>query len=94
MFTEDFSVFMNLAEFATSVTLNGVTVAAIFDNAYALGSVGAYGMASSGPVLMLASASVPGDVVGLTVVANALSYLVVAHEPDGTGISRLLLELA
>ena len=94
MFTKDISAFMNLSEFATSVTLNGLTVAAIFDNAYALGSVGTYGMASTSSVLMLASDSVPADVVGLMAVANGLNYRVVAHEPDGTGISRLILETA
>lgn len=94
MFTEDFSAFMNTAEFATSVTLNGVTVPAIFDAAYALGSVGAYGMASTQPSLMLATADVPADPVGKTAVVGTVSYLVVAHEPDGTGVSRLLLEAA
>lgn len=94
MFTEDFSAYMNLAEFATSVTLSGVTVAAIFDNAHALGSVGAYGMAAAGPVLLLASADVPAEPIGLAAVVSGTSYLVVAHEPDGTGVSRLILELA
>jgi hypothetical protein len=93
-FTENFSAFMNTAEFATSVTLDGVSVPAIFDAAFALGSVGAYGMASTQPTLTLASASVPANPVGLTVVANGQSYLVAAHEPDGTGVSRLLLETA
>lgn len=94
MLTENFSVFMNTAEFATSVTLNGVTVPAIFDAAFALGSVGSFGMASAQPSLTLATASVPASPVGKTAVVNGTSYQVVAHEPDGTGVSRLLLELA
>jgi len=94
MFAEDLSAFMNVAEFATTATLNGVTVAAIFDNATALGSVGQYGVSSTQPMLTLASASVPTNPVGMVVVANASNYLVAAHEPDGTGISRLILGLA
>lgn len=94
MFTEDLSAFMNVAEFATSVTLNGVSVSAIFDAAYALGSVGGFGMESSQPALILATADVPAAPVGKAVVANGVSYLVASHEPDGTGISRLILELA
>lgn len=94
MFTEDLSAFMNVAEFATTVTLNGVPVSAIFDAAYALGSVGEYGMASSQPMLTLATADVPAAPVGQAVVANGVNYLVAAHEPDGTGLSRLLLEKA
>ena len=85
---------MNVAEFATTVTLNGVSKPAIFDNGYALASVGAYGMASSQPSLTMATADVPADVVGQAAVANGVNYLVATHEPDGTGVSRLLLEKA
>ena len=94
MSAEDFTAFMNLAEFATSVTLNGVTVAAIFDEAYASGDVGPYGMASTAPTLTIATADVPASPIGLPVVANGATYAVVVHRPDGTGISRLLLEAA
>ena len=94
-FAEDLSVFFNSAEFAaTAATLGGVAVAAIFDNGYASAGVGAYGMAGSAPALTLATASVPADPVGLAAVVGGVSYLVAAHEPDGTGISRLLLETA
>lgn len=91
MFTEDLSAFMNVAEFATTVTLAGVPVSAIFDSAYALGSVGEYGMASSQPMLTLATADVPAAPIGQAVVVNGVNYLVTAHEPDGLGISRLLM---
>ena len=91
MFTEDFSAFMNLAEFATTVTLDWVTVPAIFDAAYALGDIGAYGAASTQPSLTLATADVPESPVGKTATIDFVDYLVVAHEPDGTGVSRLLL---
>ena len=90
--TADLTPFMNTAEFATTCTVNGASVPAIFDGAYALGSVGAFGMASTQPSLTLASANVPVNPVGKTVVANATTYTIAAHEPDGTGISRLLLE--
>lgn len=73
-------------------TLNGVAISAIFDNGYSLGSVGPMGMASTQPSLTLPTASVPANPVGLTVVVGGVSYLVACHEPDGTGISRLLLE--
>ena len=94
MMTEDLSAFMNAAEFATPITLNSVALAAIFDSANALGSVGPYGMASTQPTLTLPTAQVPANPVGLAVVVNSVGYLVAGHEPDGTGISRLLLELA
>lgn len=91
---EDLSVFFDTAEFADTATLGGVAVTGIFDNAFALGSVGAFGMASTQPVLTLATASVPATPVGTTCVVDGTSYVVTAHEPDGTGLSRLMLEAA
>lgn len=73
---------------------NGQAVAGIFDNGYALGNVGLTGMASTQPTFTLPTASISGEPVGQTLMVNAISYYVSAHEPDGTGMSRLILELA
>lgn len=94
MFTEDLSVFFNAGEFASAVTLNGVAAKAIFDVPGTVGSVGGFGMASTQPALTLATSDVPANPVGLTAVVGGVNYLVATHEPDGTGISRLALELA
>ena len=40
------------------------------------------------------SYTMPAHPVGCAVVAGGRSYTAVAHEPDGTGMSRLLLEVA
>lgn len=94
MVAEDLTPFFDTdSGFATTATVNGVIgVPVIFDNGYALGSVGPYGMASTQPSLTLCTADVPATPVGVSVVVGAVTYLVAAHEPDGTGISRLLLE--
>lgn len=94
MFAEDLSAFFSTADFAQNATLAGVGVLAIFDNGYAFGNAGLTGMASTQPSLTLATSSVPANPVGATAVVGAATYLVAAHEPDGTGVSRLLLELA
>jgi hypothetical protein len=86
------AVFSHLSD--VGITLGGVPVQACFDNGYALGNVGMLGMASSQPALTLASADVSTNPVGMAVVAGGVSYLVAAHEPDGSGVSRLVLELA
>ena len=93
-FTEDMTAFFTIGEFASTATLDGLPVAAIFDADYAQGQVGPYGMASSQPSLTLSTTSVPTNPVGLPVVIKGLDYLVASHEPDGTGVSRLYLELA
>jgi hypothetical protein len=94
MFAEDLSAFFLPADFAQAATLAGVDVLAIFDNGYAFGNAGLTGMSSTQPSLVLATASVPTNPVGATAVVGAATYVVAAHEPDGTGISRLLLEVA
>lgn len=90
MFVENTAAFMS--DFGQPATVGGATVSAIFDNGYALGGAGALGMASSQPMLTLATAHVPADPVGTSVVVGGVTYTVGAHEPDGTGISRLMLE--
>lgn len=92
MFVEDHSAY--LADFAVDATVNGQAVRGIFDNGFALGDVGMAGMAGTQPVLTVPTTSVPASPIGVAAVVNATNYLVAAHEPDGTGMSRLLLERA
>lgn len=89
MFTEDLRIFF--ADFGVNATLNGASVRGIFDAGFALGEVG-IGMAGTQPAYTLASASVSGDPVGQHLVVGGVTYYVAAHQPDGTGVSRLLLE--
>ena len=91
-FAEDLSVFFNPAEFADPATLGGVAVQGIFDKAYQFADVGGSGMAATQPVYTLATSAVPANPVGTTLVVGGVSYSVAAHEPDGTGVSLLLLE--
>lgn len=76
------------------ITVGGSVVDAIFDNGNALGNVGLMGMASTQPLLTMATADVTANPVCAAVLVGSAAYLVAAHEPDGTGISRLLLESA
>ena len=94
MFTEDLSAFFSTSEFATAGTLAGQSVQGVFDAAYSLGNVGMLGMAGTQPAYTLPTASISGEAVGQALVLGATTYTVVAHEPDGTGVSRLLLEVA
>lgn len=92
-FVEDLSVFFNAdTQGFVQATLAGVAVTGIFDAAYQLGDVGGNGMATVAPVFTLATSAVPANSVGQTLVVNAVNYTVAAHEPDGTGVSLLLLE--
>lgn len=92
MFTEDITAFFSEAEFAETITLDGVQVLAIFDNEYSAGNVGSVRMASNQPMVQLATALVPASPVGKLAVVRGISYRVGACEPDGTLVSTLYLE--
>lgn len=89
---ENIAAFFQTSDFAVNATLAGLPVVGIFDLAYQLGDVGGTGMASTAPVFTLPTANVPANPIGLAMVVNLISYTVSAHEPDGTGISLLMLE--
>jgi hypothetical protein len=90
--TEDLAPFF--ADFAVNATVNGAAVRGIFDNGFASAEVGLVGMSSARPMLTLPTAGLSADPVGQTAVVNGTSYLVAAHQPDGTGVSTLMLERA
>lgn len=73
-----------------TATVGGVSVSGIFDDAY----LDPLGIAGSQPSLLCASADVSGAAQGSAVVVNAVSYTVGSIQPDGTGMTRLLLQEA
>lgn len=80
-----------VAAFANcTVTVGGVSVAGIFDDAY----LDPLGIAGSQPSLLCASADVSTAAQGTAVVVNAVSYTVGSIQPDGSGMTRLLLQEA
>ena len=89
-FAEDLTPFFNPAEFAHNATLDGVAVVGVFDAAYDLQDI-ASGLAATGPVYLLPTASVPALPVGKLLVCNATTYKVVETLPDGTGVTQLRL---
>lgn len=87
------AVFTRLANAEVSID-GGSAIGGIFDDGYALGSVGPLGMSSSQPSVAVPSAQVPAQPVGKAITVNGVAYLVAAVEPDGVGSTRLLLEAA
>lgn len=74
------------------VVLSGNTLDGIFVAPYSSANVGPYGMASSAPAVTVPSSAITSDPVGSTVTINGTSYKVVAPEPDGSGLTTLILE--
>jgi hypothetical protein len=96
-FTEDLSVFFNVADFATAAAYlvagapddaEPATVNGVFDNAFemVMGSV-----EDSGPRFLCRQADVPGVTHGATLTIGTTMYQVVGVQPDGTGTVQLRL---
>lgn len=90
---ENLAPFFAEGDFASQATLAGVNVLGIFTDPYAMGSVGGLGMATVRPTFALASSDVPADPVGLQLVVGGVSYGIADAQPDGSGVTTLLLEL-
>lgn len=87
---EDLLAFFSVDEFAVPATLAGAAVVGIFDNGYAE----AFGaIAMRGPIFRLRTADAASATVGAALVVNGTdSYRVTSVQPDGTGITVLVLE--
>jgi hypothetical protein len=88
MFAEYLSPFFNTAELATAATLDGASVTGIFDNAY----TEAFGMASRAPMFTLPSANAAAATQASVLVVDGSTYRVTSVQPDGTGVTTLMLE--
>jgi len=89
MFAEDLSVFLNAAEFGTTVTLDGVEITGIFGDAFIESSSF---IQSLEPVFTYALSDQPNVTIDSILVNGVDVYKVKGVEPDGTGLNRLQLE--
>ncbi len=89
----DLTPFFAGDEFAVDAVLAGAAVRGIFDGAYVSAGAG-LGMSCTVPAFTLPTVGVSASVVGSALVIGTVSYFVAEHQPDGTGVSVLLLELS
>jgi hypothetical protein len=89
----DLATFINITEFADTAThvLTAATFPVIFDAAY-VGIIGPSGeIQSSGPQAQAKTSDVEDYAIGDEIMINAIYYKIAGMEPDGTGITRILL---
>lgn len=92
---EDFTVFFNDAEFARVALLGGVEVRGVFDRPYAEAQMGAYtAVATARATYTLPTAQALGALGKSLVIDDIGSFVVAEVQPDGTGITALMLEVA
>lgn len=86
---EDLQAFFSVDEFAVPATLAGAPVVGIFDNSYA----DAFGaIAMRGPIFRLRTVDAASATVGTALVVDGTDYRVTSVQPDGTGVTVLVLE--
>lgn len=75
---------------ATADFGGGVVVDGLFSNAY----IDAFGMAGSRPQIDVLTSALTGIAAGAALSVGGVAYTVAEIHPDGTGMTRLLLERA
>lgn len=94
MFLEDLTPFFNSDELADKATLNGAEVIGVMEPGYKSASLDGFGVAAgSSPTFTLASASVPAQPEGKSLVVStgpaAGTYRIANARHDGTGVCIL-----
>lgn len=88
-FSEDLGDFFTTAGFGTSVTWSGGEVlVGIFDNDY----VEEFGMEGRRPVLHCKTSEAGNVALNETATISGASYKLIRKEPDGTGVTLMILE--
>ncbi len=85
-FAESFAGYF--ADYGVNATIGAATVRGIFDDAYQ----DALGMGGTAPALICAASDVASATTGTALTINAVAYTVVSKQPDGTGMTRLVLQ--
>jgi hypothetical protein len=90
-FAEDLAPFFDTDGFAESAVYNGATINGIFERAYVQDDSFSAGVQGYGPAFICAASSVDAVPDGKTIVILGVSYTVLRGEPDGTGVTTLIL---
>ncbi len=85
--------FFNTDEHAEAATYDGGpgTIDVIFSNEYYQDGIATPGMEGKSIFALCLTADIDADPVGKTLVVDSVTYDIVNHQPDGTGMTRLVL---
>lgn len=86
--------FLDTDDFAVTATIGGSPVVGIFDNPWIGPEVGEVETSLNQPTLLVRTSDVSTVSKGDTIIINSANYTVVGIEPDGTGLTSLVLKSA
>ena len=89
--TNDLDIFLDDDEFAVDVIFNSVTIQGIFDNEFIEAVEGEMGIETTVPQCQFKTSDVSTAVHGDTMIINSIDYNIIGIQPDGTGMTLILL---
>lgn len=88
----DLANFFDTDEHGTAATYSGSTVNGIFDNEFFEADGGTVGVESAQPLFTCQTDDVSGIAHGDSITISGTAYTVRGVQPDGTGVTQLILE--
>lgn len=89
--TNDLDIFLDDDEFAVDVILNSVTIQGIFDNEFISAVEDEIGVETTIPQGQFKTSDVSTAVHGDQMTINSIVYNIIGIQPDGTGMTLILL---
>lgn len=89
--TDDLNIFIDEDEFAVDVILNSVTIQGIFDNEFLVAVEGEVGVETTSPQAQFKTTDVSSAVHGDIMTIDSVDYNIIGIQPDGTGMTLILL---
>ncbi len=89
--TNDLDIFLNENEHAVDVTYQAATIQGIFDAEFSSVAEGETGIESTAPQVLVKTSDVSSAVHGQTMTINSVVYNIIGIQPDGTGLTLIVL---
>ncbi len=87
----DLDTFLDSDEYAVQITYNSGTIKGIFDNAFVEDQQDDIDVETLQPQVTVKTSDVTGLTQGDTMTINSVVYNVIGIQPDGTGLTNVLL---
>ena len=91
MLTDLDDTFLDNEEFAVDITYNALTIQGVFDNEFSSAVEGEMGIESTVPQVFVKSSDVSSAAHGETMAIDSVVYKIIGIQPDGTGMTLILL---
>ena len=89
--TTDLDTFLNSDEFGVNITYDAGTIKGVFDNEFIESNQDEISVEDFQPQVIVKSSDIPGLSHGDTMTIESVDYNVIGIQPDGTGLTLVIL---